>query len=143
MEKILQNLPPGTWSFHFRRPNSTSIGLLVTEVEIAMSPAQDILNAISSFNQVFRIYVSIYSQPATCSDVLPPNTLTFDGTYNQFYSNALYLSQNSISTKYTFATISLPITTPAVLYAQLGFNFLLSDMEIGITGTKADGIQSL
>lgn len=32
------------------------------------------------------------------------------------------------------------MATPAIFYAQLGFNFLLSDMEIGITGNKADGI---
>lgn len=83
MENILQNLAPGTWSIRFRRPNTTSIGLLVTEVEIAIAPSQDIIAAINNFDQVrflslFDVFISSFSPHLALMFILPAPLLMME-----------------------------------------------------------------
>lgn len=76
-----------------------------------------------------------------CSSSTPFSAITPSPSGDYSYSNhQLYLSQNAVRSQRTYVTAPMVLDQASVVYAKASFNYLLSEMEIAISGNNIKNI---
>jgi len=128
-ETMLDFLDPGTYTIQFDKPIGSS-GRVTVNVELEVAPRSLITNDINNY------YPPLAS---TCADssILSNNGVIIPspkGSYS-YRNDDLHISQSTQTRSSVIQILPIQLSRASILYAQLGSNFLLGDLEWQLTGT--------
>ena len=130
-ETLLEILPTGSYRLRFNKPsllNVTANSVVIVEVQLAISPTEVITRDLNA-----------YQPKADCKNSLFPSVVVNPQGAYQFSNDSLQISQTTTKTQTTIQTVPIQLTRPSVIFARIGYNFLLSDLELSLVGNKSEG----
>lgn len=130
MKNILEFLSVSeSYIITFRRPlgQNNDLSSVITDIELAITPINIINNDLRSHSPI-----------SSCSSpTIPPISINSRLKFYRYHMDQLYIPFINLERQSIIQNIPVNLQKDAVLYIQVGFNFLLSDMEIEITGTSS------
>ncbi|KAF2072712.1 hypothetical protein CYY_005972 [Polysphondylium violaceum] len=120
-ESIVSILQQGQYTLTFGGKFQNS----PVDVELALEPLDRLTKELAGI-----------ALPQDCKDIKPPAQIAIspDGTY--FYSEQLNIAWETLKTPSTIQTTKFTLKTPSLVFAQLGYQFLLGHLDLYITSPK-------
>eukprot|EP01114_Cavostelium_apophysatum_P014626 TRINITY_DN383_c0_g1_i1.p1 TRINITY_DN383_c0_g1~~TRINITY_DN383_c0_g1_i1.p1 ORF type:complete len:3487 (+),score=923.94 TRINITY_DN383_c0_g1_i1:225-10685(+) len=125
---FLAKIAAGAYTLTFLHDNTTregdNVGRVIAQIELAIRPVSTTTNEISSYTPATQ----------TCTTkALDTVTLNDDGFY-QFSDEQMTIQTPTSKGHQVVAQTSFAITKPSILYVSVGFQFLLGDLYVNLTG---------
>eukprot|EP01119_Soliformovum_irregulare_P024045 TRINITY_DN853_c0_g1_i1.p1 TRINITY_DN853_c0_g1~~TRINITY_DN853_c0_g1_i1.p1 ORF type:complete len:3439 (+),score=826.93 TRINITY_DN853_c0_g1_i1:91-10407(+) len=127
-ESALEIVQPGTYRLDLTRPGfniTGNVGRIVVEFQMAISPLNTLKTLLGSSRTPTPTDCAIKSFDAI--------QLTPRNSYN-WNSDALTVSQAGLTSYSPLSTTTVVLPVDSIFYAQVTYHFLLSDLELNITG---------
>jgi len=129
MENLLESLSAERYALQFHRPMNSdpSAPAIDVDLEIAISPVNALQNALRNM---------VPPLPAHCQDSPIPSVQINPSSGTYLYRNdTLLISTDTLSHGTLVSNLStIRIGRPSVFYARVGFHFLLTDLQLSLSG---------